>query len=133
MVEINYDTNPKHKTFKLTIQGHAGQAEVGKDLVCASVSILTYTAAHNVDFLKGVGAYTQPPVIILNEGDSVIECKVTEQGLYQNLATRLDAVVAGFRLLQLSYPQYVTYKHNGKAEKPNYIATSRSRHEQKGR
>ena len=118
MVEINYDTNPKHRTFKLTIKGHAGQAEVGKDLVCASVSILTYTVAHNVDFLKGVGAYTQPPTITLNEGDSVIECKVAEPSLYKNLANRLDAVVTGFRLLHQSYPEYVTFKHNGKAEKP---------------
>jgi uncharacterized protein YsxB (DUF464 family) len=119
MVTVNYETSPKYKTFRLSVTGHAGQAEVGKDLVCACVSILTYTAAHNVEFLAGVGAYAQPPAIKLNEGDSHIECKVTEQSLYKNLANRLDAVVTGFRLLQASYPQYVAFNFNGKAEKPN--------------
>ncbi len=118
MVTIKYETSPKHKTFSLTVTGHAGQAEVGKDLVCACVSILTYTAAQNVEFLSGVGAYASPPTISLNEGDSLIECKVAEQSLYKNLANRLDAVVTGFRLLQASYPQYVTFTFNGKAEKP---------------
>lgn len=118
MVTINYETSPKRKSFKITIKGHAGQAEIGKDLVCASVSILTYTAARNVDFLANVGCIN-PPTISLEEGDSLIECKVTDQNLYKNLACRLDAVVTGFRILQESYPQYVTFHFNGKADKPN--------------
>lgn len=118
MVTINYETSPKRKTFSLTIRGHAGQAESGKDLVCACVSILAYTVAHNVEFLTGIGAYTEPPTISLNEGDSTIKCKVKEQSVYKNLACRLDAVVTGFRLLQLSEPKYVTFIFNGKAHKP---------------
>lgn len=118
MVTINYDTSPKHKSFRLSIKGHAGQAEVGKDLVCACVSILTYTAAQNVEFLKSIGAYTKPPRIELNEGDSIIKCEVADKDTYKTLANRLDAIVTGFRLLQESYSKYVTFYFNGKAYKP---------------
>ena len=117
MVTVNYETSPKRKTFKLTIEGHAGQAEKGKDLVCACVSILAYTAAKNVEFLANIGS--NPPTIRLEEGDSLIECGVTDSNLYKNIACRLDAVVTGFRILQESYPQYVTVNINGKADKPH--------------
>lgn len=118
MVTINYETSPKRRTFRLSIKGHAGQAEVGKDLVCACVSILTYTAAYNVEFLSDIKAYTKPPRIDINEGDSTIECEVADISTYKTLANRLDAIVTGFRLLQASYPKNVTCYFNGKAFEP---------------
>lgn len=41
MIEIKYLENETE--YELTIQGHSGYADYGKDIVCASVSILVHS------------------------------------------------------------------------------------------
>ena len=93
---------------RVTVEGHAQSGEVGHDLVCASVSILTYTLA---SFAKNTTKAKQSKKleIKLKEGDAVIGCKAKRP--YKMAITLVfDAICGGFELLARNFPQNVTYR-----------------------
>ena len=98
-----------HRKYnRLTVEGHARSAEVGKDLVCASASMLACTLAANVDDLAN-GGHVKKPVIKLDEGDAEISC--VPKTRYGSVVTLVfDTICAGFALLCEKYPEYITYK-----------------------
>lgn len=91
--------------LSLKLEGHAGYAEHGKDIVCAAASILANTVAYNVDLLDRFKAFKEPAIIRLESGDTEITCVPTEASDH----IRHDYYFAGngFCLLAESYPQYV--------------------------
>jgi uncharacterized protein YsxB (DUF464 family) len=104
MIEIVY-----HRKYNsLTIKGHALSAEKGKDLVCASASMLAYTLAANVERLT-TGGQAKKPVIRLDEGDAEISC--VPQRRFNSVVTLIfDSICAGFTLLSSEYPDNVSFK-----------------------
>lgn len=82
--------------LSLRLEGHAEYAEHGKDIVCASASILAYTLASVVDSLD------EEATISLRGGDSIIEC-------ISDPSTRnaFNYTKVGYALLTQNYPQYV--------------------------
>lgn len=96
------------KFHRLTVTGHAGAAEPGHDLVCASASMLAYTLAANVANMADNGQVRQP--IIKNEvGDTEISC-VPRHNLKASVTLVFDAVCVGFELLAHDYPEFVEYE-----------------------
>lgn len=96
MVSVHYD----RENVDLTVQGHAGYAEPGKDIVCSAVTILTATLA------------------LLLYPYSAEECFDAELGMFharvpddsfpkENFIPYFDFVVEGLRLLSNTYPQNV--------------------------
>lgn len=59
MIEIKYNA----EGLELSINGHAGYAENGKDIVCSAVSCLFYTLAetlsNSTDYLDGYSINTE--------------------------------------------------------------------------
>ena len=96
MLKVTFTENPEKLTLRL--EGHAGYAEEGKDIVCSSASILAYTLASIVDSFDEVES-----VIDLTSGDTTIECE-------SNPITRnaFNYTKVGYALLEQSYPQYVS-------------------------
>lgn len=82
--------------LSLRLEGHAGYAEYGQDIVCSSASILAYTLASIVDSLD------EEATIRLSGGDSIIEC-------ISDPSTRnaFNYTKVGYALLAQNYPQYV--------------------------
>ena len=82
--------------LSLRLEGHAGYAEHGEDIVCASASILAYTLASIVESMD------EDATISLNDGDSIIEC-------ISDPSTRnaFNYTKVGYALLAHNYPQYV--------------------------
>ena len=74
----------------VSLRGHAGAGEKGRDPVCAALSILTYTLAA----LPGAG-------LRLGEGWAVVALPP---------GAPAAAVCRGFALLAAAYPQNVCYK-----------------------
>ena len=74
---------------ELTLSGHAGSAEAGRDLVCAALSALMYTAAAQPGARSAMG-----------EGWCVIAAD----------RAALAAVCRGFGLLAESFPRHVSYR-----------------------
>jgi uncharacterized protein YsxB (DUF464 family) len=84
------------------LEGHAGYAEQGEDIVCASASILAYTLASIVETF---GVETN---INLEAGDTTIECECTDHPMMDVIMDSYNFAMVGFSLLQQSYPQYVS-------------------------
>lgn len=88
--------------LSLRLEGHAEYAEEGKDIVCASASILAFTLATIVDSFDDVEA-----VIDLKGGDTTIECECKDEDTRVKVANAYHYTEIGCALLAQHYPQYV--------------------------
>ena len=98
----------------MSIEGHAGQAPKGQDLICSAASILSYTVAQYLEFVEMEEGLTTPPRIEMEEGQTIIVANPTEEYLAEVLNAFFVAEV-GYSLLAQNYPQYVELKMFGKA------------------
>ena len=104
MIQVIY----YRKYNRLTVTGHAGAAESGHDLVCASASILAYTLAANVANMADNGQVRQP-IIKVSEGDTEISCN-PRHNLKASVTLVFDSVCVGFQLLAHNHPEYISYE-----------------------
>ena len=102
MIEIRF--NPEK--MELKINGHAGQAEKGKDIVCSAVSILFYTLAQAVTDSEEM--LTEAPVISIEDGNGVVSCKPKRKYL-ATMQRTYWTVFTGFELLVQEYKDYVSF------------------------
>lgn len=110
MLKVSFEKDGKELSLRL--KGHAGQADIGHDLVCASCSILAYTVAQLVKNADSVDDLQEKPVIKLESGDTVISCIPTESTYCTILGIFMFAEV-GYRLLAHNFPQFVELKPFG--------------------
>jgi uncharacterized protein YsxB (DUF464 family) len=103
------------KILGLRLKGHAGYAKVGKDIVCASASILAYTVAQFVKEAEHQGDLTAPPKIQLKEGDTIVACEPGEDTM-DAMYNAFSFAKIGYALLAHNYPQYVELITDGEAE-----------------
>lgn len=99
---LNVTFTERGQKLSLRLEGHAGYAEVGQDIVCASASILAYTLASIVDSFDDVKS-----VIDLTSGDTTIECECEDAETYVKVANAYHYSQVGYALLAHNYPQYV--------------------------
>ena len=104
-VEIGYRTDTRE--CLLRVRGHAGQAEIGQDIVCASASILAYTVAQVVKSMEHHGDLTEPPTIALESGDTEISCRARDDYLFSEVLHTFFVIKTGYALLAHNYPQFV--------------------------
>ena len=100
MIKVTFTESGKK--LSLRVEGHAGYEEHGKDIVCASASILAYTLASIVDSFDEV-----EPIIDLSSGDTTIECECKDDVTYRMVANAFRYTKIGYALLENNYPQYV--------------------------
>ena len=115
MVKAEFFTNKESGSITMKLTGHAGQAEVGKDIVCSAASILAYTVAQALQFMYEEGGLKKKPHIKLEPGDTIIVAKPKEETYAEALHTFFVAQV-GYHLLAHNYPQYVELSSFGEAE-----------------
>lgn len=104
MTRITYD----RLELKVTIEGHANHDEMGKDIVCAGISSLTYTLAMYVDKLNHFGKTLFVPNIRLDDGNAEISVVVRGKNEHQ-VREVFDAICEGYELLSQTYPDNVQY------------------------
>ena len=104
MIQVVY----YRKYHRLTMTGHAGSADPGRDLVCASASMLAYTLAVNVTNMAGQGQVRQP-ITKLNEGDAEISCN-PRSNLKHVVSLVFDSICLGFELLAHDHPAYISFE-----------------------
>ena len=90
----------------LELQGHAGAAPYGQDLVCAAVSALVYALAQRLTELESRGALEKPPVIELSSGAARIEAAAGEDSGGQ-LQEDFRLIESGLKLLAHHYPEQI--------------------------
>lgn len=111
MITVDIFEDTEGESYNLIIKGHSGQAEEGKDIVCASASILAYALAQSIDDIFDKGGLKNPPTIKLNKGDSVIYCEPTASCM-PIVFTAYYYALQGYSLLAEHYPTYVRLSFN---------------------
>ena len=108
MITAKFVVDVDNRFIKMTLKGHAGQAEKGHDIVCASASILAYTVAQMVMVMEHHGDLDGKPTINLNEGDATISCRCRNSEDFGELVHTFFVAQVGYSLLAHNYPQYVS-------------------------
>lgn len=101
MIRAVYDRG----THTVRVTGHAGYAEPGEDILCASVSILLHTLAAGVRGLWEQGL-AEDVTVQLRSGDAVVQC-VPAAGFGCVVLTVMDSILLGLDLLAAEYGEYV--------------------------
>lgn len=100
MIDVFIRKSGDHYT-KFRVEGHAGYAERGKDIVCASVSALTITTQN------ALGELTDSPV----KDGVYIENEAWEQTLISVPNDKTDLLIEAYKIgiegVQEAYPDYV--------------------------
>ena len=95
---LNVEMKKCGSTYVLHMEGHAGQADVGHDIVCAAASILCYTAAQTALDLYEQGKLRKKPRVDVGKGDATVTlCPVNDAAA--EAAVALHTVATGFALL----------------------------------
>ena len=115
MIKATFSHHEDSGKIVMGVEGHAGQAEKGHDIICSAASILAYTVAQYVHYVEKLGGITVKPRIELEDGYMLIVANPTEEYLAEVLNAFFVAEV-GFSLLAQNYPQYVELKMFGKAD-----------------
>lgn len=104
--------------LSLKIDGHAGYAEIGYDIICSSCSILAYTLAQIIGMAFANKKLMEKPLVQLESGKGIISCKPKASGYY-HVREAFKFAEAGFILLAHDYPQHVDITMFGQDECPN--------------
>jgi len=103
MIIINVFRDNKNNVYKFTVEGHAYAEEPGKDIVCASVSILTQTTV--------LSLYEIIDLDVMYEiRDGWLSCQIpkdieTEKRLKGNIV--IETMLLGLKGIIEMYPKYV--------------------------
>ena len=92
MIEIHREEN------RLTVKGHAGYAEPGKDIVCAAVSILAQNLIQSIEELTPdkIEYEIQPGWVCIKHGN-----------LSEKAKALVDSFFIGIRMVIEDYPENV--------------------------
>ena len=107
MIKVSY-TQEGNK-LSLRLEGHADYAEEGKDIVCASASILAYTVAQLILEMDVYRMLSEPPVVIMDSGNAVIEAVCDDDEMLSEALKVMHFAKTGFSLLQASYPECLKF------------------------
>lgn len=102
MVTIEF----KPKTLELSITGHAGHGKKGKDIVCASVSMLFYTLGEAL--YDSVEMLEEAPIFKDEEGEGYLSC-IPKKEYEGNIARSYWTILEGFQLLANEYKKNVKF------------------------
>lgn len=114
MVKARFEITEDGKSIVLNVKGHAESGEIGHDIVCASVSILTYTVGQIVKDMQTQGRLKKKPTIRLDSGDACITCK-PNRAFFDEALMAFSVAQVGFNLLSHNYPNFVELTPFGKA------------------
>ena len=103
MIKVTFTKSDKK--LSLRVEGHAEYAEHGKDIVCASASILASVFA--VTILECDEVYEVDSIVDLTSGNVIIECNCKSEEAYVKVANAYHYTKLGFELLAHDYSQYV--------------------------
>ena len=92
--------------ISMTVRGHAGFAELGKDPVCAGASVLAMTVAQCVDNMHCEGKLKKKPSITVRNGRVSVVAKPKPEHFSEALHTFYVGEI-GMQILSEVYPESV--------------------------
>lgn len=105
MIRVKVHGSPQ-RVAGLTVEGHAGYADKGEDIVCAGVSALAETAVIGLRQVAGI-----KPAVTRQDGYLDVRLPTGLSGQAAAAAeTILRTTIAGLRDIAKSYPEYVNFE-----------------------
>lgn len=114
MITVVYIERPG--SLSLVINGHAGMAEYGQDIVCASASMLAYTLAAGVAEASESGKLRNDPFITLSPGFARVICLPFPENEGE-VRAMYDLILGGYKLLSSQYPDNVKLIYDATPER----------------
>ena len=93
---------------ELTINGHAGSAEYGKDIVCAGVSAIAFALLGWLE--NNQEELTEMDELIAEDGQVYIACAGSDE-----VSTAFEVALMGLIQIARQYPECVDIKYSGTA------------------
>lgn len=109
MITVSFEENKEVGSITLKIEGHSRQAEPGKDVICASSSILAYTVAQVAEFMYKQHKLKKKPHVVLDSGNANVTVKPKTDYYAEALHAFLVAEV-GYSLLAHNFSDFVQVK-----------------------
>ena len=109
MIKVKFAYDKERRECSLMVDGHAGQAIAGQDIVCASASILAYTIAQIIKGMEHHGDLSETPTLKLESGDATIVCRAKDDYLFAEMMQYFFTIRTGYTLLEHNYPLYVEF------------------------
>lgn len=116
MLVARFTMDEDRKMVSLHVKGHAGYADIGKDIVCSASSILAYTLAQEVKVAQTRGFLKYKPTLKLKGGDCIITCRAKDDESYNDILRTYLVIQTGYQLLAHNYHQYVAVELFGESE-----------------
>jgi len=99
------------RAFSLEMEGHAGYAELGHDLICAAVSTLVAALKSYLDRLDGEGMLIQREESVLESGRAKMGALPEAQSA-DRLQGALELAECFLSLLEKNYPENIKFTDN---------------------
>ena len=103
---IVYQSDVCTDRFIISIEGHAGAAPRGADIVCSAASMLALTLASAVKRLDGEGEISRFSSSI-SKGSVQLDFTVKRRAL-EKVSAIVDTITEGYMMLEENYPEYVS-------------------------
>ncbi|RXT14730.1 ribosomal-processing cysteine protease Prp [Ammoniphilus sp. CFH 90114] len=103
MIKVHVKRRTSGDIELITIDGHAGYADPGQDIVCAAVSGISFGAINAVDMLLGV----KLPVEQGENGFLRCTLPVQQPGVQEKVQLLLDGMVASLQSVAIEYGKFV--------------------------
>lgn len=106
MITISLFRNKEQKIVRFSVSGHAGFAESGADIVCASVTTAAFTAVNGLTDVAGINA-------MVEIDDGYLTCILPEalsEKQRESADLLLESMVLSFENLAEQYGDYVAIK-----------------------
>jgi len=104
MIKVLIYRNAEGNIQSFRVEGHAGFAEPGRDLVCCAVSCIVQTAILGLTDVIGIN-----PAVLKKNG--LIDCKIPKKisiKEMEKVSIILDTMLIGLKSVQLGYEDYIT-------------------------
>lgn len=105
MIKISLHYNNQGDLWRFVLDGHAGYADHGQDIVCAAVSMIVINTINSID------SFTEEPSLLSqDEEEGYIDCtfrdiKVNKGS--QEAILLLKSMVLGLRSIKEQYGEYI--------------------------
>ena len=98
MTQITFYKTSAGEYKRFTCDGHAGFADYGKDIVCASISVLVINTINSLEQITGEQMHVES-----DENTGTIQCNFIDQPLKETSRALMDSLVLGLSQIEKQY------------------------------
>lgn len=98
MTKITFHKTKAGEYRGFICNGHAGYADYGKDIVCASISVLVINTINSLEEITG-----ERMEVMADEETGTIQCSFADQPLKETSKVLMDSLVLGLTQIEKQY------------------------------